>query len=115
MAGAIVNIFANIVLVLLYGAIGAAIATVISNIIVWMARVVEANKIVALKINHKRNLISYGIISIQAIYMLACKNELLLYCGEGICALGIFLMYWKDLKPIVAKTVGIGRKSGIRK
>lgn len=115
MVGAIVNIFANIVLVLLYGAIGAAIATVISNVIVWMARVAEANKIISLKINHKRNIISYGIIGIQAIYMLACKNELLLYCGEGICALSVILMYWRDLKPIILKIIGMERKLGMRK
>ena len=100
---------------LLYGAIGAAIATVISNVIVWMARVAEANKIISLKINHKRNIISYGIIGIQAIYMLACKNELLLYCGEGICVLSVILMYWRDLKPIILKIIGMERKLGMRK
>lgn len=109
MVGAIFNIFANVVLVLLYGAIGAAIATVISNVIVWIARIVEANKIVSLKVKYKKNAISYGIVCAQAIYMLACKNGTLLYLGEGVCALSILLMYGRDLKTMIFKIVGMER------
>ncbi len=115
MMGAVTNIFANIILVFFYGAIGAAVATVISNIIVWIARIVEANKIVSLKINYKRNIISYGIVGIQAMYMLFCKNETLLYCGEWICALSVCFMYWKELKSHVLKFISGERKVGMRK
>ena len=110
MLGAIVNIFANIALVLLYGAIGAAIATVISNVIVWIARVVESNKIVTLNINNKRDIVSYCVLCVQAICMLLGKNDLLLYCCEGICVFSIFCMYWKEFKQLVLKIMKVERK-----
>lgn len=60
--GAIGNIALNFALIPIIGATGAAIATLISYILVWVSRIIDAKKIIPIKINLKRELFSYAII-----------------------------------------------------
>lgn len=56
-AGSIVNIIFNFVLIKMVGAQGAAIATLISYLVVWVVRSKKIQEIVALKINFKMEII----------------------------------------------------------
>lgn len=63
--GALVNIIMNLVLIRSLGAIGAAIATLISYLLVWLIRLINSRKIMKLSIDLKRNLLSYFLIILQ--------------------------------------------------
>lgn len=65
--GAMTNIVLNIILIPLYEAKGAAIATLISYLIVWLARLINSRNILKISINLKKDLISYVLIVIQIV------------------------------------------------
>ena len=67
--GASVNTVLNIGLVYIVGPIGAAIATLVSYILVWAARLNEANKIIGFAINLKRDIAAYLLLIIQSIVL----------------------------------------------
>lgn len=67
--GASVNTVLNLVLVYTVGPIGAAIATLVSYILVWVARLHEANKIIGFAINLKRDIAAYLLLIIQSIVL----------------------------------------------
>lgn len=62
MIGAFINIFLNLILIPLVGVEGAAIATLISYIVVWTIRIFSIKKIMPLNFTIKRDLISYFLI-----------------------------------------------------
>ena len=63
--GAVGNIVLNFILIPITGATGAAIATLISYILVWISRVIDTKKIIAIKTDIKREVISYLLIICQ--------------------------------------------------
>lgn len=65
--GAGINIVLNILFIPTMGALGAAIATLISYIVVWAARLYDTRKILPITINYKVELISYVLIIVQCI------------------------------------------------
>lgn len=67
--GSLVNIFLNFILVYFMGAEGAAIATVISSIVIWVMRMRDSGKYVHLMVNQKRYVLEYGILGLQAAAM----------------------------------------------
>ena len=77
--GAVINIVLNIALVEKIGAIGAAITTLISYFVVWASRFYQANKIIKIEINLKRDFISYLILLAQAIIMVLVSNYIIKY------------------------------------
>ena len=64
--GAISNIVLNIILIPLVGVMGAAIATMISSIIIWSIRLFDLKQYVSFYIFWKKNLISYTLLLIQS-------------------------------------------------
>lgn len=96
--GAVANIIGNLILTWLFGAIGAAAATMISNIIVWAIRFVSAKKIVKMNINIKRDIFSYIVLNIQAVLMLiVTESALTLALSELLCVAVIVLLYRSDI------------------
>lgn len=67
MAGAIGNIILNIILIPQFGAFGAAIATLLSYIIVWFIRLIDSKKIISLNIEVQRDVICYMLLIAQGI------------------------------------------------
>ncbi|MCI8497661.1 MAG: oligosaccharide flippase family protein, partial [Clostridiales bacterium] len=72
LAGAVGNILLNLALIPTYGAMGAAIATMISYAIVWLMRAIHSRKIFAFDIKVKRDII------INVVLLL----EIVLVCTE---------------------------------
>lgn len=110
MIGAIVNIFANIGLVLVFGPVGAAIATVLSNAIVWACRINEANKIISIKVNYMRNAMSYILIFIQCTVMLVMPNENYMYLYEVFSLIVIVVLYRSEMAEFIGHLNKIKRK-----
>jgi O-antigen/teichoic acid export membrane protein len=70
MIGALSNIMLNIFLVKMIGAMGAAIATMISYFIVWQIRILNVKKYMKLDINLYTHYLSYSLLVIQSIIMI---------------------------------------------
>lgn len=65
--GAGTNIILNILFIPSIGALGAAIATAVSYIVVWITRLVDSRKILPITINYKVDLSSYLLIILQCV------------------------------------------------
>lgn len=104
-AGAAVNTVLNIVFVRLWGPIGAAIATLISYILVWATRVGALPELVDLKINLKRDIAVYLLLICQAIVLLSVSNNFVLYFGEISLLLIIIYLMNADIKYYIKRLV----------
>lgn len=99
-AGASVNTILNIVFVYLIGPVGAAIATLISYVLVWCVRLKAIKKLVSININLKRDLISYIILISQSIFLFVDESSFM-YIFEMIAFIILLLIYSNDLKAVI--------------
>ena len=98
--GAVCNIVINLILVLKIGPIGAAIATAISYIIVWALKLYKVKKYIKLKLNLKRDILSYILLLIQIIVLLSFKESIILYLILIAITLVITLLYLPVMKNL---------------
>ena len=63
--GSVINIVLNLLLIPRFGAMGAAVATVIGYFVIWISRVFNSRRIMKIRINWKRDIIAYTLIIIQ--------------------------------------------------
>lgn len=99
--GAIINLFLNFVFTPVYGAMGAAIATAISYIVVWAFRYVQSRKYIRLKINLTRDIIAYILLIVQSLLILI--EGLKMYFFVGSVFLVICFLYIKDIMLVLNK------------
>ena len=97
--GAIINTGFNILLIPMYGAYGAAIATAISFFTVWIIRYTILVKYVKLKHNFFIECISYTLLIIQLILAYS-GNHFILY--QLLVMFIILLLYANSIKKIIA-------------
>lgn len=100
--GASVNTVLNFLLVSFVGPVGAAIATLISYVLVWIGRYRAANRIIKMNINLKRDIVSYVVLIIQAILMSAI-TETFGYVLQVVIFAIIIAAYYKDGISILKK------------
>ena len=100
--GAISNIVLNLVMTPHMGALGAAIATAVCYFAVWVIRYWHSKKIIKLKINLKRDLITYVLLVVQSI-VLFLEDGIVLYSVEIGILLMIIILYAGDLMSIAKK------------
>lgn len=103
--GAVINIVLNIALVEKIGAIGAAIATLISYFVVWASRFYQANKIIKIEINLKRDFVSYLILLAQAIIMVLVSNYIIKYISIIVLLIILILINLSEFKTLINKVV----------
>lgn len=65
--GAGSNIVLNILMIPKMGALGAAVATMISYMVVWITRLVDSRKILPIRINYRADILSYLLILVQCV------------------------------------------------
>ena len=75
-AGALTNITLNIALVPFLAAEGAAIATVISSLVIWYMRLYYSNQYVDMEITFKSHLLDYILLAVQIILMTLYESEM---------------------------------------
>ena len=92
--GAFVNLFLNYIFITLWGAIGAAIATVVSNFIVWLIRAISTRRVIQLKCPIKNELICQMIMIALIINVETLQSYLL-------SALGIILVVAVYREPLL--------------
>lgn len=113
--GAVSNIILNIIFTPIMGPLGAAIATTICYVEVFAVRYIQSKKYIKLRINFIRDIISYVILVVQAIVLLAVQHRVALYGILMVLFVFIVLLYIKDIKIIFKKVLRHGAKSGAGK
>ncbi|MBR1431780.1 oligosaccharide flippase family protein [Ruminococcus sp.] len=77
--GAITNVALNFALIPFFSALGAAIATLISYMIVWLIRMIHSSKIMKLKYNLCSDLLAFIMITLQVVIAsINLKNEIII-------------------------------------
>ena len=100
--GAASNIVLNLIMTPLMGALGAAIATTVCYFVVWGIRYWQSKKFVKLKIDLRRDLITYVLLVLQSVVLLF-ENGIVLYGIEAGLFLVIVVLYAGDLMAIIGK------------
>lgn len=100
--GAVSNIVLNLILTPMMGALGAAIATAVCYFVVWVMRYWHSKKFIKLRINLKRDLVTYVLLVVQAVVLLN-EQGALLYGTEIVLFFVIAILYVRDLIAIIGK------------
>ena len=103
--GASINTVCNLALVHYFGPIGAAISTLISYVIVWAARLIEANKIVQMRVNILRDVISYVLLVLQAVVWCLKLSITVSAVLQAILFAAVALMYYKDIIRLIKRFI----------
>ena len=94
--GAGINIVLNFALIYCFGTIGAAIATLVSYIAVWLLRIYYAKKYVNLTVNLFKSSCAYFVLLIQSIILFIVKNAWLEYSLEVALLITVILIFKKE-------------------
>ena len=100
--GAVSNIILNLLMTPFMGALGAAIATAVCYFVVWVMRYWHSKRIIKLRIQLGRDLITYALLVAQSIVLLLV-NGTVVYGIETGLFLAITALYAGDLKAIAGK------------
>ena len=79
--GSVTNVVLNIPLVYLYGAMGAAIATLISYIVVWVVRVIKIKKMYGYIVDCRKALSQFFMLVLITVLIVECSNWILPFLG----------------------------------
>lgn len=103
-AGAGINLALDIILIKPFGPMGAAIATLISYIVIWGLRLFQVKKYINLQVNLRRDLLVYFLIFCQIVVLLLFNTYISLLINMLIWLWELFLF-----RKIVNKT---GKRAG---
>lgn len=103
MIGAIVNLGLNFLFTPFYGAMGAAVATAICYIVVWVIRYQQSKKYIRIKVNLERDIITYLLLIFQSILIL--MDGIKMYIFVGTVFVVICLLYIRDIKLVLSKII----------
>ena len=104
---AIVNAGLNIILIPRYSYVGAAVATLISFIVMWAIRYVTASRYVNFKVKIGRDIIAYFMLVLQLIFE---RIDGVGYLGQSFVLIGILVLYKKNIIILFDKTIRAYRK-----
>lgn len=105
--GAVLNLASSLVLVQFIGPMGAAVAAMVSYVIVWLIRMLLVRKHIKLRLRLKRDCIAYMLLVLQTIA--------LLYLPEGIGAYALLLLVSVVIAGLFYKEVDTMAKSVLKK
>lgn len=101
--GATVNIILNFLLVKKVGAIGAAIATMVSYFVVWQIRIFLAKKYMILRISLIRDYMAYIVLIIQAGLIIYLVESVTVYFALVLLLAFLLVLYRKNITGILVK------------
>ena len=112
LAGAVTNIALNFILTPVFGALGAAVATTVCYLEIWIARLYLSRRYVRFRINLVRDVVSYILLVVQSLAVLTIVDDVLMYSVAGATFVLIVVLYLKDIVPIFknALTAAIDRR-----
>ena len=95
--GAILNIILNFICTPIFGAMGAAVATTTSYFLVWLIRYCNVQQYISLKINLKRDILSYAVLIAQTIILIVIDQEIILYIFQTWMFLVMLILYRNEI------------------
>ncbi len=99
--GAVLNIVLNFFLIKVWGALGAAIATMASYVLVWAMRLWKAEKIMKLKVSLARDIAAYLLLVFQCAAMLLSESfSWQGYAANAVILLLLCTLYGKEFKNV---------------
>lgn len=111
--GAVINILLNLLLVYFFGPIGAAIATSVSYLMVWVIRFVKLRTYIKIRVPIIRDIAAYLLLFTQAaVLLLLCNELIIMYITEIAIFLTMMLFYRKELKAAVGLLLNKKLKKG---
>ena len=105
MCGALINIILNMLLVRRYSIIGAALATLVSYLVVFIIRYLVILKKYKINISIKRECLMYSVLIIQAIIAVYIVNLIVMYTLEILLFVVLIVIgmpiFYKDMLPFI--------------
>lgn len=95
--GAVVNILLNLITVPFVGALGAAVATLISYWITWFLRMRKLRSYMKIRVNIARDYLSYLLLVFQAVLFFTPMDLMLIHAVEAVLFISIVVLYQKEL------------------
>ncbi|MCD8235237.1 MAG: flippase [Prevotellaceae bacterium] len=95
------NIVLNLILIYQIGAMGAAIATLISNATNWAVRLRRSRKYAKLGVNLKRDIPVYLLLLAQSVALFLNIQVFIVVIIEVVAFIVIVLLYFKEIKSIL--------------
>lgn len=104
--GATVNVILNVVLVYFFGTLGAAIATIISSIVIWSLRLKLSSLHMKLHINVCRHILQFIVLLSQALFMTLSGNDIFTtYLAQIIFLIMVNVFNLVEIRSIKYDTV----------
>ena len=100
--GAGINIILNILLVVLWGVIGIAIATMVANGIVLVVRIFYVKKMMDFRLSTIRDIAMYGLLLGQIFVQLIC-DPWISYASQACMIGALLLLYRMEIKQAILK------------
>ena len=107
LAGAVLSVVLNLLLVPFSGGEGASCANAISTGVIFLIRLIETRKYVKLKLNLACVGFSYGILIIQAVILMIMKRQDLLYLCESVLFIFIIAVNRRGILSVLRKIINI--------
>lgn len=92
-SGAVVNLMLNFLLIPRFGAIGAAIATMFSYLIIMIIRMIDVNRFIEIYIDYIRFIIQFVLLSVSAVF--SCFEG---YISIFVPAIVLVIIFFSDLE-----------------
>ena len=108
-AGAICNIILNLLLIKQFGAMGAALATLAANILVWTLRYKKAAKYIKMNVRLFNCMISYFLLMIQSLVLYIVNNDYVVYVS-GVIIFAFTMIIYRPEVMICIRMMNIGIK-----
>lgn len=100
LSAALANIILNAILIPILGVIGAAVATLISYMLIWLIRIVDSRKIMKLDWNKKNDIVSYLLLLCQVIMTMA-DLKWISSIGSGMICVLLLIVNVHELKSVL--------------
>lgn len=108
--GGIANVILNFLLVYMFGVIGAAVATVISSVIIWGMRIKESRKIMILDISLQRQCLQYALLLLQAISYIYVENFYVSCFLQSTLLMSVMILSKEEVNVLIKGLRGILKK-----
>lgn len=108
-AGAVTNVALNFILTPVFGALGAAVATTVCYLEIWIARLCLSRRYVRFRMNLRRDVTSYVLLVVQSAAVLAIADDALMYAVAGAVFVLIAVLYLKDIVQIAKKVLAAAK------
>lgn len=103
MIGAAANIVFNIIFIKKFGIIGAAIATMLSNVVIYIVRIIQLHRVIKIKLSLIRDVISYLLLIVQTIILFCRLSNPIFWALQVLVFIIILSMYFKELRMVIKK------------